>query len=94
MTHARQATPQVTLGWRLRMAMEHAGLKADDMAKALGVHRGTITRWTHDVGAAPRGIYLRQWAELTDVAFGWLVGDTDQAASRDTRRDVDALLAA
>lgn len=94
MTQADRRAPAVTLGWRLRMAMEFAGLKADDMARELGVHRGTITRWTHDV-VEPRGIYVRQWAELTNVPFTWLAGeptgrratDIGQASRRDTRRD-------
>ena len=94
MTHARQKTPEITLGWRLRIAMEHAGLKADDMARELGVHRGTITRWTHDVGASPRGIYLRQWAELTKVPFGWLMGDNGQGSSRVNHRYVREPVAA
>ena len=102
MTEARQRTPAITLGWRLRIAMEHAGLKAEDMARELDVHRGTITRWTHDVGAAPRGIYVRQWAELTGVPFAWLVGepglrrasDTQQASGRITREYVDTFAAA
>lgn len=102
MTEARQRTPAITLGWRLRIAMEHAGLKSEDMARELDVHRGTITRWTHDVGAAPRGIYLRQWAELCGVPFGWLVGepgfrrasDSSQGSGRDTRDYADAALAA
>lgn len=67
--------PQITLGWRLRMAMEHAGLKADDLAAEFGVHRGTITRWTHDIGSPPRRIYIQRWAELCGVSVEWLAGD-------------------
>ena len=102
MTQASERAPVVTLGWRLRMAMEYGGLKADDMARELGVHRGTITRWTHDVGAPPRGIYLRQWAELCGVPFGWLVGqpgfrrasDTREGSRRNTRENVPIPVAA
>jgi transcriptional regulator with XRE-family HTH domain len=72
---ADDGIPEITLGWRLRIAMERAGLKAEDMAAQLGVHRGTITRWTHDIGKPPRPIYLRHWAELCHVQFAWLAGE-------------------
>lgn len=83
------------------MAMEHAGIKADDMAHTLGVHRGTVTRWTHDVGAQPRRIYLERWSELTGVDLAWLLGeygarraaDNRQDASRDTHEDADSMAA-
>lgn len=67
--------PDLTLGWRLRMAMERAGLKAEDMAEHLGVHRGTISRWAHDIGKPPRPIYLRHWAEICNVRYEWLAGE-------------------
>jgi transcriptional regulator with XRE-family HTH domain len=96
---SNEGIPEITLGWRLRIAMERANLKAEYMAEELGVHRGTITRWTHDIGRPPRPIYLRHWAELCGVRFEWLAGeharptatvggvgrgDNRQAAGRDT----------
>lgn len=72
---ARDGVPEITLGWRLRIAMERANLKAEYMAEELGVHRGTITRWTHDIGRPPRPIYLRHWADLCQVRFEWLAGE-------------------
>lgn len=75
-----EAVPRVTLGWRLRMAMEQGDLEAKEMADLLGVHRGTITRWTHDIGKPPRPIYLERWADVCQVSYVWLVGgDTSQA---------------
>lgn len=70
--------PEITLGWRLRMSMDHAGIKAEQMAAEFEVHRGTITRWTHDKGAPPRRRDLRDWAALCGVPFEWLVGDLFQ----------------
>lgn len=67
--------PEVTLGWRLRIALERADIKADAMAQVLDVHRGTITRWTHDIGRPPRRVYLEKWAEITGVPYAWLAGD-------------------
>ena len=71
---ANDGIPEITLGWRLRMAMERADLKAEQMAIELGVHRGTITRWTHDIGKPPRPIYLERWAALCNVRYEWLAG--------------------
>lgn len=79
--------PAVTLGWRLRMSMEQAGFKADYMAAKLHVHRGTITRWTHDIGSPPKAIYVERWAQITGVPLGWLAnGDSSREAGRNTDR--------
>lgn len=101
--------PEVTLGWRLRMAMEMADRRAEDMAEELGVHRGTISRWTHDIGKPPRPIYLRHWADLCGVKYEWLAGeharptvaagvsgggDNRRAARRDTDQFLASALAA
>lgn len=101
--------PELTLGWRLRMAMERANLKAEDMAEQLGVHRGTISRWAHDIGKPPRAIYLQRWAELCQVRYEWLAGeharptgvgvgvgfgDNSNAAGRDTHRLAATAMAA
>lgn len=71
---AHAEVPAITLGWRLRISLERAGLKAEDMAVRLDVHRGTISRWMHD-DVAPRPIYLREWARICRVPFEWLAGD-------------------
>lgn len=72
-TNGAGRIPVVTLGWRMRMAMEAAGVTAYEIADDLGVHRGTITRWTHDVGGPPKRTFLRRWAEVTAVPYDWLV---------------------
>jgi transcriptional regulator with XRE-family HTH domain len=71
---AHMEVPAITLGWRLRISLERAGLKAEDMAVRLDVHRGTISRWMHD-DVAPRPIYLREWARICRVPYAWLAGD-------------------
>lgn len=88
----------MTLGWRLRMSLEHAGIKADEMAQQLHVHRGTVTRWTHDIGSPPRAIYLERWAQITRVPLAWLQGADEfankQGTSRDSLRNRPVVLAA
>ncbi len=106
-TNDPSLVPEITLGWRLRIALERADIKADDMARELGVHRGTITRWTHDIGRQPRPIYLQRWADICGVSYGWLLagaptvhaaavegGNTRRASGRDTRGLAATTLAA
>ena len=66
--------PQLTLGWRLRMALEHAGVTVNEMADVLGIKsRDTMAAWLHD-RRTPRAAYVRQWAVKTGVPYNWLVG--------------------
>lgn len=76
-----QGIPALTLGWRMRMALESSGFSREGIARELGVDPKTISRWTHDVGSPPkRGIVL-QWAVLTAVNPRWLEhGHTDGEA--------------
>lgn len=71
MTH--DVIPQVTLGWRLRIALEHGSVTRQEMARELGVDPATITRWTHDSGAAPKSGFVKQWALRCGVPYSWLV---------------------
>jgi transcriptional regulator with XRE-family HTH domain len=63
--------PELTLGWRMKLALRHAGMSVDDIAKELGVARGTVTTWTSD-RVAPRSIFIRHWALITGVDYDWL----------------------
>ena len=66
--------PQLTLGWRLRMALEHAGVTVNEMADVLGIKsRDTMAAWLHD-RRTPRAAYIRQWAVRTGVPYRWLIG--------------------
>lgn len=78
--------PPETLGWRLRRALEWGGVAAKDMAAELDVSDGTISRWCHDLGAPPRSIYLRAWANKCRVPEEWLIfGDNDANGSHRIR---------
>lgn len=70
--HAQTTIPQLTLGWRLQMSLDHAGISAQQMADELGVVRSTVSRWMHDTGAPPRDGFLRVWALRTGVPYEWL----------------------
>ncbi len=67
-----ERVPPLTIGWRLRMAQENAGVKRKDLAKHLGVSEAPITRWTHDKGEPPKRAYISQWALLTRFSADWL----------------------
>jgi transcriptional regulator with XRE-family HTH domain len=73
-THQGQI-PAWTLGWKLKRALDHAGLSAQEMAAELGVHVGTVSRWMND-RETPRRAYVMAWALRCGVSFGWLT-ETD-----------------
>jgi transcriptional regulator with XRE-family HTH domain len=64
--------PVWTLGWRLKRALDHAGVSAQEMADELGVSRGTVSRYMNDREPIRRG-YLKLWALRTGVSHDWLV---------------------
>lgn len=70
-------TVQDTLGDRLTQAMKRAGLKNPEVAKAVGVHETTVSRWRND-GQAPDEPELVKLVEflrergLPWVSVAWL----------------------
>lgn len=70
--------PEITLGWRLRMSLESAGISVQKIADELGYSRSTISRWLNDQDE-PRPAVMAQWALLTGVDRGWL--DTGKVSS-------------
>lgn len=79
-TASSERVPEITRGWRLKIALSYAGMKAEDMAAHLGMSRQTITRWMTDQGAPPRPVYVREWARLTGVSLAWLESGTAPGA--------------
>lgn len=69
-TDTDQQVPPLTLGWRLRMSLENAGIPVHEMADRIESHRTTLTRWLHDE-IVPKRIYLEKWAEITGVPSSW-----------------------
>lgn len=67
-----EAVPPWTLGWRLRRALDYAGMSVEQMAAELDVSRSTLSRWMSDRGTPPRRLYLDAWARLTQVPAEWL----------------------
>ena len=68
--------PVLTLGWRLKMALEHADVSVADMASYLEVNRDTISRWTGGRSPVKRST-LMLWSMRTGVSLEWLeTGET------------------
>src|SRR5665647_3920943 len=65
--------PELTLGWRLQMALGHANLTVQEMADELGMSRGSLSRWLNDRGAPPRPVFIKAWALRTGVPAEWLL---------------------
>ncbi|EPD31906.1 hypothetical protein HMPREF9306_01462 [Propionimicrobium lymphophilum ACS-093-V-SCH5] len=63
--------PQLTVSWRLRMAMEQAGMTQGDLAEAIGTARKTVGRWIAGNIRPPRG-QLMACAMATGVPYVWL----------------------
>ena len=63
--------PALTLPWRMKMALAHAGVSVNEMAEYLGVALPTIRTWTSGK-VLPKVGMLRLWAMRTGVDFDWL----------------------
>lgn len=70
----RSEVPDWTLGWKLKRALDFAGVSAQDMAAELGVHVATVSRWMND-RETPRRAYVMAWALRTGVPVSWFDGD-------------------
>ena len=68
---AQERIPELTLGWRLKMAL--GPMHANEMAAALEISRTTISRWMSGRGRIPPTVYIRQWALITRTDPTWLL---------------------
>lgn len=68
-TQTHGAIPELTLGWRLQMAL--GDMSVQEMADHLGVSRTSCARWMHDRSEPKRGLLL-QWALVTGTDPEWL----------------------
>ena len=82
-TPARVAIPELTLGWRLQMALGQAGMTVQDMADELGMSRTSLSRWLNDRGTPPRAAFVRLWAQRCAVPYEWLMNGKTPAHSVD-----------
>lgn len=83
----RRPVPALTLGWRLRMAIETSGKPVKQVADELGVSTETMRRWTHDLGQPKRGM-LKQIGLATGLPWRWL--ETGEESGEDIGPDEPA----
>lgn len=65
--------PELTLGWRIQMALDAGGLKHSDLMERFEVSRGTVSRWCRDVGPEPKKFILNEIAVMCGVSARWLI---------------------
>ena len=65
--------PELTLGWRIQMAMDHGGVKQKDVMERFEVSRDTVSRWGRDIGAPPKKFILNEIAVMCRVPARWLI---------------------
>lgn len=64
--------PEVTVGWRIRIARESAGLDQLQLSELTGIARNTISNYELGLTTRPKSLYLRAIAQATGVNEGWL----------------------
>jgi len=81
--NSTEAVPEFTLGWRLRRAVEHAGIKKEELADELEISRATLSRWMHDDYRRPiKPVWLKAIALRCGVPYEWLrTGDASQGVT-------------
>lgn len=75
--------PEITTGWRIRIARERAHMEQSDLAAAADISRNTISNYEQDATTRMKPLYLKQIALATGVNPHWLAtgkgpGPTDR----------------
>lgn len=70
---AHDRIPELTLPWRMRIALVDAGISVQAMADALEVSRATASRWMSGKGRPPRTLFIKQWALMTGTDVPWML---------------------
>lgn len=63
--------PFLSLPWRMKMALDAAGIGVSEMAERMGVDRNTVSNWING-RVKPRAAFLRVWADECEVDYRWL----------------------
>lgn len=71
---AIEGVPELTLGWRLKMALNHGGVSVQEMADLLEYSRARLSDWLNDKSKKPpRKLLLQKWALRCGVNPDWLI---------------------
>ncbi len=75
--------PKMTLGLRMMVAMEAAGLTSGEMAKRLKVSRHSVSGWLHG-RHQPNHATLERWSEICDVDLDYILGQiSDESPTKE-----------
>lgn len=77
-----QAATMLTVGERLRVARERAGLSVNEMAVRLSRHRNMVSRWEKGHAEPPLWV-VRTYGEATQATIEWLVAEVGPPPSWD-----------
>lgn len=76
--------PALTVGWRIRMARELAGIDQAELAERTQIARNTISNYENGATTRVKPLYLSQIALATGVDREWLA--TGRAVTHDDPR--------
>ncbi|MGQ4576167.1 helix-turn-helix domain-containing protein [Dermabacteraceae bacterium P7006] len=74
--------PEITLGTRLRVAREYAGLQQGDLSERIGVSPTSIGAAENNK-SKPRRSTVILWAMATGVDFDWLMSGHEKTPGPD-----------
>ena len=74
--------PELTLGDRLRITRDKAGISRDEMGKHFGTKAGAIGHWETD-RSMPRDMLgmVKRWAEITGYDAHWIAFGSDSTSN-------------
>lgn len=64
--------PEITFGWRMRIARENAGLDQGQLAELTGIARNTISNYEKGQTTRPNKAFVRLIAAALNVNQTWL----------------------
>ena len=71
-----------TFGIRLKQARETKNMTMEELAKAVGITKGTI--WKYETGRnQAKASVAKKISEILNVDFDWLIGYTDKCENKD-----------
>ena len=75
-----QTVPRFTLGHRLALARENAGMEQSEIADVIGTSRATVSNYERGV-SIPGKLVINAWAVTTNVPVEWLKTGVEPADS-------------
>ena len=65
-------SPILTFGWRLRLALDNAGMTLSELAEEIEMSRETVSLWANDHAEPRKEMYYRELARILACDYTWL----------------------